>query len=97
MKKNNRKNSFRKIDNILEMPVEVYSNEPKITIVGFNEIIIENYKGILEYEDFFIRINTFIGILNINGFNMKLEKMTDDDIKINGEIESIDIERIVGD
>ena len=96
MKKNKSKNNFRKIDDILEMPTEVYTNDPKITIVGFNEVVIENYKGILEYEDFFIRINTFIGILNINGFNMSLEKMTDDDIKIKGEIESIDIERTIG-
>lgn len=96
MKKDKSKNKFRRIDNILEMPIEVYTNDPKITIVGFNEIVIENYKGILEYEDFFIRINTFIGILNINGFNMRLEKMTDDDIKIKGEIESIDIERTIG-
>lgn len=96
MKRHNRKKNFRRIDNILEMPTEVYTNDPKITIVGFSEIVIENYKGILEYEDFFIRIKTFIGILNINGFNMTLEKMTDDDIKICGDIESIDIEKTVG-
>lgn len=90
-----RKKSFRKIDDILEMPKEIYSDEPKITITGFEELIIENYKGILEYEDYYIRINTFIGILNINGFNLKLEKMTEDDLMIMGKIESIDIERKV--
>ncbi len=39
---------FKKIDDILEMPKEIYSNEPKATIIGFEELIIENYKGILE-------------------------------------------------
>ncbi|MFR1739534.1 MAG: YabP/YqfC family sporulation protein [Clostridia bacterium] len=82
-----------KIGKILEMPEEVCSNIPKITITGFNELILENYKGILEYEEFFARIITNIGILNINGFNLNLEKMTNDDIKITGKIESIDIER----
>ena len=38
-------------------------------------------------------ICTYIGIVNINGFNLNLEKMTNDDIKITGKIESIDIER----
>ena len=90
----NRKRPLRKIDRILEMPKEICSEEPKITIIGFEEMIIENYKGILEYEDYFIRINTHIGIMNINGFNLKLEKMTSDDIKIMGKIESTDIERI---
>ena len=92
--KNSRK-AFNKINDILEMPKEIYSNDPKVTIIGFEELIIENYKGILEYEDYFVRINTFIGIININGFNLKLEKMTEDDIKVIGKIESIDIERLV--
>ena len=90
-----KKRTIRKIDDILEMPKEIYSDEPKITITGFEELIIESYKGILEYEDYYIRVNTYIGIININGFNLKLEKMTEDDLKIMGKIESIDIERKV--
>lgn len=88
-----KQNKFSKIDRLLEMPQEVYTDTPKITITGFNEMIIENFKGILEYEDYYIRINTSLGIVNINGFELKLENMTNDDIKVNGKIESIDIER----
>ena len=88
-----RKSSFSKIDKLLEMPEEVYTDTPKITITGFNEMIIENFKGILEYEDYYIRINTSLGIININGFELKLENMTNDDIKVKGKVESIDIER----
>ncbi len=83
-----------KIDKILELPKEIYSNTPKLTITGFNEIIIENYKGIVEYEEFFTSISTYIGIVNINGYNLNLEKMTNDDIKITGKIEDIELERI---
>lgn len=84
----------RRLDKLLEIPEEVYSNTPKLTIIGFNEIILENYKGILEYEDFFASISTHIGMVNINGYNINLEKMTNDDIKITGKIESIELERI---
>ena len=84
------KNRF---ESILEMPKEVYTNLPKLIVVGFEEMIIENYKSILEYEEFFVRINTYIGVININGFNLNLEKMTNDDIKITGTIESIDLEK----
>lgn len=90
-----RKKNTRKIDKILEIPKEVYSNIPKFTITGFEEMIIENYKGILEYEEFFIRISTHIGIVNINGYNLNLETMTNDDIKVSGKIESVEIERLV--
>ena len=67
-----RKRSYNKIDKILEMPKEVYSDIPKVTITGFDEMVIENFKGILEYEEYFVRINTHIGIININGFNLNL-------------------------
>ena len=84
-----------KINRMLELPRETYTNEPKLVITGFNEMVIENYKGILEYEDYYVKLNTYIGSININGFNLKLEQMTEDNIRIIGKIESIDIERQV--
>ena len=83
-----KKNYRRKIDKFLEIPKEVYSNNPKIVITGFDELIVENFKGILEYEEFFVRISTYIGIISINGYNLNLENMSDDDIKVTGKIES---------
>ena len=62
-----KKNKTNRLDKILELPKEVYSNIPKLIVTGFDEMIIENFKGILEYEEFFVRINTYIGIINING------------------------------
>jgi sporulation protein YqfC len=48
----------------------------------------------LEYEDFYIKINTHIGAININGFNLRLKEMTGDDIMVIGNIESIDFESV---
>lgn len=90
----NKKENKKKIRSLLEMPIEVVSKEPKITIVGFTEMMIENYKGILEYEDFYIRINTELGTININGFNLELIQMTEEDVIVTGRIQSIDIEEI---
>ncbi len=84
----------RKIDEILEIPVELATNNPKITVVGFERVLIENYRGILEYQEYFVRLNTHIGIININGFNLKLEEMTTDDLLVTGKIDSIDFESI---
>lgn len=88
-----KKDYHKKIDRLLELPQEVYSNIPKITITGFDEMIVENFKGILEYEEFYVRINTYMGIVNVNGYNLNLENMTNDDIKVIGKIESIEVER----
>jgi len=88
----NKKNRVSRLDRLLEMPKEITSNEPKITNLGFNEMLIENYKGILEYEDFYIKIHTHIGNINISGFGLNLNQMTEDDILVTGKIESIDFE-----
>ena len=86
---------IRKLNEILEIPVELSTNNPKITIVGFERVLIENYKGILEYQDYFVRLNTYIGIININGFNLNLEEMTTDDLLVTGKIDSIDFESVI--
>ena len=95
MKKTNRFSN--KINHILELPREISDDIPKITIIGFNEMLIENYKGILEYEEFYIKIKTSIGSININGFNLRLEQVTEDDISVKGTIESFDLDRITDD
>lgn len=86
---------YNKMNKLLEIPKEVCSDIPKVIMTGFDEVLIENYKGILEYEEFFVRISTHIGIININGYNLNLDKMTDDDIKVRGKIENIDMERTI--
>lgn len=96
--KNKRNTRFsNKVNQILEVPKELTDNNPKITIIGFNEMLIENYKGILEYEEFYIKINTTIGNINVNGFNLNLEQVTEDDLLVKGTIESFDIDRIIDD
>ena len=88
--KRNKKKGVSKLDRLLELP-----DEPKITIMAFNKCLIENYKSILEYQEFYIRLSTYIGIININGFNMQLNEMTNDDLLIEGKIESIDFESTI--
>ena len=85
---------YSKLDSILELPREVASSDIKLTLNGFDELLIENYKNILEYQDILIKINTFEGAITIYGFDLKLEEMTDEDIKVNGKIDSIEFERL---
>ena len=86
---------YTKLDSLLEIPREVVSTDIKITVNGFDEILIENYKNILEYQDILIKVNTFEGAISIYGFNLKLDQLTDEDIKVNGKIDTIEFERII--
>ncbi len=97
MNRNKKVKKQNRLDRLLEIPKEISSEEPKLILTGFNELIIQNYKSILEYQDFFIRISTYIGIVNINGFDLNLNEMTTDDIEVTGKIESIDFEKTIDD
>ena len=83
---------LNKLNEMLEIPREVMTKVPKITIIGFDEILIENFKGILEYENIFVKISTHIGNININGFNLTLSQMTEDDILVTGKIDNLEFE-----
>ncbi len=80
------KNTRNKIERILELPIEVTTDIPKITITGFNQIMIENYMGIIEYEEYLVKINTSIGIIIMEGNKMNLNQINENDILISGEI-----------
>ncbi len=82
-----------KIDKILGIPDDISSDAPKITILSFEKMLIENYKCVLEYQDFFIRIKMSTGLININGYQMTMNEMTKDDIIVTGTIESVDFEK----
>ena len=82
-----------KIDKILGIPDDISSNAPKITILSFEKMLIENYKCVLEYQDFFIRIKMSTGLININGYQMTMNEITKNDIIVKGTIESVDFEK----
>lgn len=73
---------LNKLTALLEMPEEVMTDKPKITVLGFEEVAIENYKNILEYDEIFIKVNTYIGVINISGIGLKLIQMNKDDIMV---------------
>ena len=77
---------------MLELPIEVTTNIPKITITGFDQIMIENYMGIIEYEEYLVKINTSIGIIIMEGNKMNLNQINENDILISGEISKLYLE-----
>ena len=82
-----------KIDSLFDIPEELNGKVSKVTIVGFNKMLIENYKAILEYQNFFIRIKMFDGLINVNGIDLLMNEMTKDDLIITGTIDDIEFEK----
>ena len=86
IKEKKEKNVKRKITELLELPREVTLNVPRVTMLGAEIMLIENHKGIVEYDNKRIRINTEIGIIKIDGEKLFIKEITSEDIMVNGNI-----------
>ena len=60
----------------LEMPKEIVLDVPRITVIGRNEITIENHKGILVFEKNEIKIKTSLDPLIIKGNSLYIATST---------------------
>lgn len=69
------------------MVINIFNNK-KIILINKIKLIIFDYKKLSELKKDLIKIDEFI----IIGKNLKIFKMDDDQIEINGEIKEIKIE-----
>lgn len=76
----------------LDLPKDVMLNLPKITVIGDEEILIENHKGIESFENEFIKIKTKCGVVEIAGKNFEILYIAAETIVISGKFKSINYE-----
>jgi len=74
---------------VFELPKESILNIPLMTLVGREEFILENYKGIIEYTDVAVRVNTGVGVVLVEGRNLQLKNIVAECITISGTVGSI--------
>ena len=73
----------------LELAPDLDGGETKISLIGSGEAVIENYKGILQYTDSEILIQSLRGKVLLRGKNMEIVWYTSLEMKITGSIFSI--------
>ena len=74
------------ITDVAGIPKDVILGVPIVTVTGQTEAFIENYRGILEYTDQLIRIQTKVGRVHVIGRKLQIEYYTNDEMKIIGHI-----------
>lgn len=72
------------------MPKDVVLGASVVTILGDNEICIENYRGIVEYTECLIRVQTKGKQIRVHGKRLRIEYYTNDEMKITGTICSME-------
>ena len=73
----------------LELPMDIMYGAVIITAMGRNQILVENYKGIIEYTQEKIRLQTKTCQVTIQGKRLIVENYTNEEMKITGYIQGI--------
>ena len=73
----------------LELAPDLDGGESKISLTGSGEAVIENYKGILQYTDSEILLQSLRGKVLLRGRNLEIVWYTSLEMKITGSIFSI--------
>ena len=69
-----------------ELPAEAVSALPVITITGQEDMIIENYGGVVEYSTEKITLSTACGVLKIDGSGLDIRYMNSQCVTVTGVI-----------
>ncbi len=77
--------SYR-VSRALDIPLDVICDVPRTEIMGKNTVAVENYRGIIDFDENSVKLNTTAGILEISGKNLAIDSITDEALNLRGEI-----------
>jgi sporulation protein YqfC len=93
MKNDSKKRSIiDKAVDVFDLPGEVISGMPKLTVTGNRRVHIECHKGILEYDHNTIIVNGGSQLVKLRGEALEICSMTADELLIKGFIVSIEFD-----
>lgn len=76
----------------LKLPKDAVFGEVLLSFVGRRSVIIENYRGILLYNDNTIRLQARQCRLSIHGKRLHIDYYNHEEMKITGQIQSMEFE-----
>ena len=78
--------TISKVADALDLPLDAISNTPRTEIIGNEKIICENFRGIIDYNENSFKINTQAGIIKIDGDELVIASITDEEVCVVGNI-----------
>lgn len=84
-----KRSGLQKLARVLELPADIVMDISRITMLGNQQLLIENHRGIIEYTPSTIRVNLDQGTMTVRGKAMSLGNLQLDQILIEGKVEEI--------
>ena len=78
----------RRVMQSLDLPEEALGGLPKVTLLGRENMLVENHQGIFEYAADRIRLITTEGILCIGGEELRMKELSVERLYISGRIDT---------
>lgn len=85
-----RKKWRESVADFFELPKELLFNLPRTTIIGNVQLYLENYVGIIEYNDEILRLKIRGGEIVVKGKNLTIKNFFSEEIFVEGQINSIE-------
>ena len=75
----------------LDLPGEIALGVPRVELVGNREFYMDRHKGVLSYSTELVEIGGGSIAVRLIGRNLQLLAMTDDELRITGYIEKVEL------
>ena len=84
-------NLKRRLADALELPKDIMLDLPVVTLVGDEEMLLTNHRGVLEYATDHVRISTALGVFKVVGTDLVLKEVSAEDIRVFGKINGVSL------
>ena len=75
---------------LFDLPADIVAGLPRLEMVGGRQLYLEHHTGLLAYTEEQIDANTSAGVLRVKGRRLTLLAMTAGELRIGGEIWSVE-------
>ena len=82
-------NTFRTLSELLKLPTDVTCGDTRVVMIGRSKIRVENYRGILVYEENVIKVQAMNLIVRVEGKQLQIRYYDQDEMEIVGRIELV--------
>lgn len=82
----------QELSEILELPMDVSLDLPKVTIVGSLGVLIQNHRGLIQYSPEKIVIGVGKGQIAVLGKSLEIEEVSKEDMIVRGSIRSVQMD-----
>ena len=83
----------RRLAEALDMPPDVVLDVPRLIAVGHLQVLVQNYRGLVEYTPDRVVLGTTPGRLAVRGEDLRIGTISDEEIIITGQIAAIEFVR----